>query len=630
MFHRAFHATPSPTQSPAPHEYSEFANLGFSTDSDSDFCSDESDCFGDNSSLGPTCPPAERPSFGRRRSSGSVAPGPMQSAERQALIERVRQLSAREAEAAAALAQAKAENAALADEVHHWRSVAKESSTARRAAREALSEVSAENARLAAAYTAHRIENEALREALEHERSEAKDHIRRLKAELQAYRAAARGSARSHADPAEYFFDTHDRMDDSDYGSDADVGHRSANHGSNTRHTTPSAGTSAWEQERQGLLDLLERLQEQLGEQSARRNSASGVSGASGRPRQASPRRRPSRAASSMPSSEGRPAPSSRATPVAPSPEGAGIPPSSGASTPAQSKFRVEVPTPASPTVTGTPAPSPHWASTPQATCASTPPRQEPAGVKLEHSFESTTSEGQHGTAEASQPVRAAQGANASQQGWATPPPAPSVQPQSRPSRAATPTQSAAPPSTGLRDRTNGPNASVPTSGKGPAAQCVSVAELRQVGDRLMQQKRYDAAIERYTAAIAAAESKPEGASSMAKLLCARAAAFVAAGRPLESAADCCRAETADPRCARAVDLRAEAFLVMGAFQMASEDLGKLHRMGSGGGRSAAVHLRLHEAQQRAGAGAPSNHYAVLGIKPGASTNDIKAAYRLV
>jgi len=131
-------------------------------------------------SLTRSCPPVTNPhpSSGRHsrhqppqrqqgRGSGSAERGaPMLQAERASLLQRVGELSEREAAASAALAQARQENEALAGQVHQAQRVAREALAARRAAREALADVSGEHARLSAAYATARRDVSRLEAAL--------------------------------------------------------------------------------------------------------------------------------------------------------------------------------------------------------------------------------------------------------------------------------------------------------------------------------------------------------------------------------------------------------------------------------------------------------------------------------
>jgi DnaJ family protein C protein 7 len=135
-------------------------------------------------------------------------------------------------------------------------------------------------------------------------------------------------------------------------------------------------------------------------------------------------------------------------------------------------------------------------------------------------------------------------------------------------------------------------------------------------------------------------------------LLCSRATALAAIGRYIESAADCCRAEKltlpSGSSCPRAIDLRAEAFSLMGAFDLASDDLTKLWQIstssihhhtsrnaGIGGASSGrhpaapAIVARLQDARRAAAdSGSSRNHYAILGVKSSATASEIKSAYR--
>jgi DnaJ family protein C protein 7 len=185
----------------------------------------------------------------------------------------------------------------------------------------------------------------------------------------------------------------------------------------------------------------------------------------------------------------------------------------------------------------------------------------------------------------------------------------------------------------------------------------ITAAELKNSADKLFRQKRYDDALKQYNAALAAAETAAASEEEIDNdalpmvigLLCSRATALSAVGRYLESAADCCRAEKLTlpfgGSCPRAIDLRAEAFSLMGAFDLASDDLDKLWQFSttstssqnlmnsnnnnntSTGGAPAIV-ARLQDARRAAADSSPRNHYAILGVKPSATAIEIKSAYK--
>jgi tetratricopeptide (TPR) repeat protein len=585
-------------------------------------------------------------------------------AERQALLERIRHLSAREAETAATLAQATAENAALSQEAQNWQNAAREAAAARRAAREALSEVSSENARLAAAYSAQRLEAEALRNALEHERAEADARIDELEAAL----AAAQASIGLD------LFDVHDEFENAKE-ADGDLylrkGRGDANgsekcttktdaqtHGCQGQNREDGAASpdhhAAWDQERTELLSLLERLQEQLATHAARQkpspfkttpNDAMGTppckSGAMPQRVRTTPPARSGADVNRTPlRTANNPNASHASTPIVP-PEQAPGEQSPLPKTPLHTRFSVTpdvntqrdtqggVTTPHRPSSVPLSTPQRYDSSLPKARqeeeskfASRTPATYDSLGVEVdaEASFESTTIPAVHSSSKRPAEHEAKSvPANAKLKPEAVHRTEPSTQAQShsaprRPGpaqRRATPIASAAVPS---------PQA--PCSPQNPK-------RLKAQGDLLAQSKRYHDAIQRYTAALklASCSNCPEPGSNdnalVASLLCARAAALNATGRPFEAAADCCRAERADQRYTnRAIDVRSAAYVLMGAYDLAVQELSAAR---NGASSSSA---RLQDARRRITAGAPRNHYAILGLKPTATSAEIKVAYK--
>jgi DnaJ-domain-containing protein 1 len=586
----------------------------------------------------PPQPPLQQHHHHRSRPSQPRQPSntSLDSTEREALLDRVRLLSSNEAETAAALARANAQNAALMEEVNHWRAVAKEAAASRRAAREALSDVSAENARLAAAYSAQRLEAEALHEALFHERSQAGARVEELEHALHVAEAKLDAIARKENRECE---GKHKHVDKQPKAAPPSPAGRA---------TT----TATWDQERQDLLSLLERLQEQLATHAQQQQESA----------QQTPQKRPSsghgrqatatagateQTASTPPRSSSR-----RSTPVV---YNVNMEQQRTQSTPPQR--RTPTPTapptaPGAPRTTPTPVRTTKYQNTPGNSAtkkpepatyskeqhlyeenSKTPTPVEPLGVRCEASFETsstataTAAEGREGPL----PPRSAQATPVAQT-----PPLSATRPSSGDTRAAT--------------------TPILVSDARPASpKQQNTADLKHMADKLFRQKRYDEALKQYSAALSAAETaaaseedgEEDALSLVIGLLCSRATTLAAVGRYLESAADCCRADKLTApfggSCPRAIDLRAEAFSLMGAFDLASDDLAKLwqfatatntnqHSNSSNNNTSAsaapALVARLQDAHRAATECNPRNHYAILGVKSSATVAEIKSAYR--
>ena len=553
---------------------------------------------------------------------------PLDSKEREALLERVRRLSSSEAETAAALARATAENAVLAEEASHWRAVAKEAASSRRAAREALSEVSAENARLAAAYSAQRLEAAALQEALTHERSQAEARVVQLEQALRTAEShidALSKGGKPSSNGGERFREGNDHAAPFQTATDNSQQHHASNEEGAGSYPNYSSSNGAWDQERQDLLGLLERLQEQLAAHAAQQEREQQQQHQQRRTPSGRRHQAPSPAPPSGPAAEDERTPQrSRGTPVATSrfefnaaadqtPNNANFAswqqspqPRSGMSTPVHSNFKM----PAGFTNTGSASKEPGVAS-----AFKTPATAEPVGLRYESSYEESTT-----TTKASAGHRQPKEASKSTQ--ATP-------------MAATPPLSATRPSSGDRPAATTPpsatHAAMPAE-EPPISAKKTLPELKAAADKLVQQKRYDAALQQYNAALTEAESLQDS-SGIVAVLCSRASALTAVGRFLESAADCCRAEKAAARrgCPRAIDLRAEAFSLMGAYELAAEDLQWLRKVSESngsGGPTPALTARLQDARRAAAEATPRNHYAVLGVKSCATSAEIKSSYK--
>jgi len=575
------------------------------------------------------------------------------STEREALLDRIGQLSSHEAQTAAALARATAQNAVLVEEVSHWRAVAKEAASSRRAAREALSDVSAENARLAAAYSAQRLEAEALNEALFHERAQGGAREEELERALHVAKSNLNDIA-SRTQKSNQKINDGDNIDTAPTSSTAAAGTTT-----NTRATT-----ATWDQERQDLLSLLERLQEQLATHALQQQEAA----------QQTPQKRPSsghgrQGAAVADTNEQDSTPSrssSRSTPVVynlnmerktPTPQRrtpGKTPPATAPGaprtrpTPVRTKYQMprsnddesNVPSSAytnNPAGSATNPPTSGFKSAnPFEENSKTPAPTEPLGVRCEASYDSTTTN--------IAPDHINEGLATRNQ--ATP-------------VAQTPPLSATRPSSGDAHAATTPRSVPAARPASPSPKKQTVAELKAVADKLLCRKRYDEALRQYSAALSAAErnaalkgdAEDDGIPMVVSLLCSRATALTATGRYLESAADCCRAEKltslSNGSCPRAIDLRAEAFSLMGAFDLASDDLAKLYQistssnhhhtsnntgLGASSGRhpaAPAIVARLQDARRAAAdSGSSRNHYAILGVKSSATATEIKSAYR--
>lgn len=611
-----------------------------------------------------TQPPPQQQQRSRLSQPRQHSTNSLDSTEREALLDRIRHLSSNEADTAASLARATAQNAALVEEVSHWRSVAKEAALSRRAAREALSDVSAENARLAAAYSAQRLEAEALNEALFHERSQAEARVEELEQALHVAESKLDDITRNEIrHPSDQNINAGKNVGNSPTASTASP---ASTTGAGTGTATDTRATTAtWDQERHDLLSLLERLQEQLATHAMQQQEAA----------QQTPQKRPSSghgrqgaaaAGNNKQPDSTPPRSASRSTPVVysvnierktPTPQRRA--PSNATATATAPGAPRTTPTPVRTKMprsynddsngpnsgyTGSAAGS-DTRNTPTGGCknanlfeenSKTPAPVEPLGVRCEASYDSTTTN--------PAPGHINEGLPRSNQ--ATP-------------AAQTPPLSATRPSSGDAHAATTPHSVPAARPASPAPKQHTAAELKAVADKLLRQKRYDEALKQYSAALSAAETTAASKGDIEEdalpmvigLLCSRATVLAAIGRYLESAADCCRAEKLvlpfGGSCPRAIDLRAEAFSLMGAFDLASDDLTKLwqfstssnqhhdsNNIGIGASKghhpaAPAIVARLQDARRAAAdSGSSRNHYAILGVKSSATAAEIKSAYR--
>lgn len=517
----------------------------------------------------------------------------LRQSEKQALLDRVCQLSSSEAEAAAALARVTAENAALLDDIDHWREAAKNALAAQRAARNALAEESAENARLTAALNAQKMELEAFQAALAEERARSAELERALadaEERAEAYEIAAAAKARISSESS-----SHASSDEEPVSPPASSPTQGGANNT-TRPRRPPTSPQRWDYERQELLSLLERLQEQLDSHAMHRQQH----------REDYPPTPPHQPASTT------------------------TPPPGAQTSPYQTYC-----TPRSYSVPEAPGSN---RTQPLRAQSATPPNPARRGVRAETSFESDTTTPMR-------PPRAYTPVSAPARGTEqrTPPTTVGSNPQGRWRCDAQEARTAPPPrirqSPSSFARSSSAHASASPVQASPTRNTPSdhtkrsaaAAHLKKEGDWLAARQRFKDAIQRYTEAVEVYNEQVEGVRWLAALLCARAAALVADGRLLEAAADCCRVIKAHPTSAcRALFIKAKSFYLMGAFDGTAEDLATLLRME--GHREVldgqALATRLAAAKRAIENGVPRNHYAVLGVKASASASEIKAAYR--
>ena len=502
--------------------------------------------------------------------------------ERESLLERVRQLSASEADAMATSARLSSENVALVQELTHWKQAAHDANASRRAAREALSDVSTENARLAAAYSAQRLEAAGLKETVRNQRiqlAEMEEALRCAYENIQwlqhqgGYgngneRTTASATGRNGASPPPA-------------PSQPPSHHR---HPSSSRHK--KSATNDWDREKKDLLELLERLQEQLSRQHTR--TSPGTYYAHSHPSPSPP-----------PTNN-----TSNTTPTSPP-----------CSPPLHSTFTMPT-TPLSPSPLG--SDKQHQQHQHQRNPAATPNMYYTQTPRMNNEY----------------PVQwEASNENVCTAMPTTTPPLSSSRPSSGDSRAAMtppphqyPTTAAATTPDEEKEREKDEIAAV----KERNNKMAMMVECKGAGDRSLAKKRYEEAYAQYSKALTQAEELQDDNACMNLFIC-RATVLKSSGRYLESAGDCCRAITlgggSSAQSGRAAlvknafDVRAEAYFMMGAYDLAVEDLAKLDH-------TPAVAARMNDARTAVADSIPRNHYAVLGVKPSANSSEIKSAYK--
>jgi len=155
----------------------------------------------------------------------------------------------------------------------------------------------------------------------------------------------------------------------------------------------------------------------------------------------------------------------------------------------------------------------------------------------------------------------------------------------------------------------------------GPNASPRARAEHHKVkGNNEFHAKRYEAALAQYSAGLAL----PFHDDSFRAILHAnRAAALQAMRQYCDAVMDCCASHLLDSKYLRALQRRADAYLSMGDWPNAANDLESLApHMG------AECATKLAEARRKVKKGTTCDHYAVLGLGHEASGSEIKQAYR--
>ena len=155
----------------------------------------------------------------------------------------------------------------------------------------------------------------------------------------------------------------------------------------------------------------------------------------------------------------------------------------------------------------------------------------------------------------------------------------------------------------------------------GPNASPRARAEHHKVkGNNEFHAKRYEAALAQYSAGLAL----PFHDDSFRAILHAnRAAALQAMRQYCDAVMDCCASHLLDSKYLRALQRRADAYLSMGDWPNAANDLEALApHMG------AECATKLAEARRKVKKGTTCDHYAVLGLGHEASGSEIKQAYR--
>jgi hypothetical protein len=145
--------------------------------------------------------------------------------------------------------------------------------------------------------------------------------------------------------------------------------------------------------------------------------------------------------------------------------------------------------------------------------------------------------------------------------------------------------------------------------------------KLKVLGNQQFHAKAFDAALQSYTDALAVDFTDE---AFRAVLHANKAAALQAMGKFCDAVLECCISRTFDDTYIRALQRRADAYLSMGDWPMAMNDLEELAPYM---GEDCAAKLR--EARRKVKNGSTScEHYAVLGVSSRAQRSEIIKAYK--
>eukprot|EP00873_Tetraselmis_striata_P010630 jgi/Tetstr1/430894/TSEL_020651.t1 len=143
-----------------------------------------------------------------------------------------------------------------------------------------------------------------------------------------------------------------------------------------------------------------------------------------------------------------------------------------------------------------------------------------------------------------------------------------------------------------------------------------------QLGTLASQKHSYEEAIKHFSSALAVGDIEPH---HTAVLYSSRAACHLCLANHMASIYDSTLAIQLDPSLPRSYRRRADAFTAIGDYFAATADLETMKQLGACPVEMQATVDRLLELCSRA---APVNHYQVLGVAPGASEQEIRAAFR--
>lgn len=154
------------------------------------------------------------------------------------------------------------------------------------------------------------------------------------------------------------------------------------------------------------------------------------------------------------------------------------------------------------------------------------------------------------------------------------------------------------------------------------------VARLKEQGNTAIKAGDHEAAVRHYTAALAALP--PPLPAAAAVLHANRAAAHQGLGAVAEALADCGRARALDPTYAKALSRSAALWLEAGRPAAAVEALEALQGLSAKLKPAERQELgsRLGRARAAAAGRSQPDHYRLLGLKQGASADDVRRAYK--